>query len=106
MIFYFLPLLRIHQHSAIEEVHRSNLKHNETPKEIDQIFPYFAFYRTKEPVSLPPNHCVEHRIVRTDLDMEGNLVKLEEDAAAHVNPLQDHGNVLKIRVSDNTLKAL
>lgn len=23
----------------------------------------------------------------TDLDKEGNLVKLEEDAAAHVNPL-------------------
>ncbi|XP_058953550.1 GFP-like fluorescent chromoprotein amFP486 [Pocillopora verrucosa] len=63
-------------------------------------------YKTKEPVSLPPNHCVEHRIVRTDLDREGNLVKLEEDAAAHVNPLQDHGNVLKIRVPENTLKVL
>ena len=44
--------------------------------------------RTKEPVTLPPNHVVEHSIVRTDLDdKDGMKVQLEEIAEAHVNPL-------------------
>ena len=29
--------------------------------------------RTKEPVTLPPNHVVEHSIVRTDLDDKGGM---------------------------------
>ena len=39
---------------------------------------------------LPPNHVVEHHIVRTDLGQsdKGFMVKLEEHAAAHVNPLK------------------
>ena len=45
-------------------------------------------HRTKEPVTLPPNHVVEHRITRTDIeDKGGKKVLLEETAVAHVNPL-------------------
>ena len=42
-------------------------------------------HRTKEPVTLPQNHVVEHRITRTDI--EDKKVGLEETAVAHVNPL-------------------
>ena len=47
-------------------------------------------HRTEKPVMLPPNHVVEHHIVRTDLGQndKGFMVKLEEHAAAHVNPLK------------------
>ena len=49
---------------------------------------FFLFHRTKEPVTLPPNHVVEHRITRTDIeDKDGKKVLLEETAVAHVNPL-------------------
>ena len=49
---------------------------------------FFLLHRTKAPVTLPPNHVVEHRIVRTDLDdKEGKKVLLEEYAKAHVNPV-------------------
>ena len=39
---------------------------------------------------MPPNHVVEHHIVRSDLGQtaKGFMVKLEEHAAAHVNPLK------------------
>ena len=39
---------------------------------------------------MPPSHVVEHHIVRTDLGQsaKGFTVKLEEHAAAHVNPLK------------------
>ena len=46
---------------------------------------YFLLHRTKEPVTLPQNHVVEHRITRTDI--EDKRVLLEETAVAHVNPL-------------------
>ena len=49
---------------------------------------FFLLHRTKEPVTLPPNHVVEHRITRTDIeDKGGKKVLLEETAVAHVNPL-------------------
>ena len=49
---------------------------------------FFLFHRTKEPVTLPPNHVVEHRIIRTDIeDKDGKKFLLEETAVAHVNPL-------------------
>ena len=49
---------------------------------------FFLFHRTKEPVTLPPNHVVEHRITRNDIeDKDGKKVLLEETAVAHVNPL-------------------
>ena len=49
---------------------------------------FFHWHRTKAPVTLPPNHVVEHRIVRTDLgDKDGKKVLLEEYAKAHVNPV-------------------
>ena len=49
---------------------------------------FFLFHRTKEPVTLPPNHVVEHRITRTDIeDKDGKKFLLEETAVAHVNPL-------------------
>ena len=49
---------------------------------------FFLLHRTKEPVTLPPNHVVEHRIVRSDLDdKDGKKVLLEEYAKAHVNPV-------------------
>ena len=49
---------------------------------------FFHWHRTKVPVTLPPNHVVEHRIVRTDLDdKDGKKVLLEEYAKAHVNPV-------------------
>ncbi|PFX12807.1 GFP-like fluorescent chromoprotein FP506, partial [Stylophora pistillata] len=41
-------------------------------------------YETKQPVTLPQNHVVEHRIVRTG---DGDKVNLVETAEAHVNPL-------------------
>ena len=45
-------------------------------------------HRTKAPVTLPSNHVVEHRIVRSDLDdKDGKKVLLEEFAKAHVNPV-------------------
>ena len=51
-------------------------------------FFFFLFHRTKEPVTLPPNHVVEHRITRTDVEVkDGKKVLLEETAVAHVNPL-------------------
>ena len=46
---------------------------------------YFLLHRTKEPVTLPQNHVVEHRITRTDI--EDKKFGLEETAVAHVNPL-------------------
>ena len=46
---------------------------------------FFLLHRTKEPVTLPQNHVVEHRITRTDI--EDKKVGLEETAVAHVNPL-------------------
>ena len=50
------------------------------------FYKYFVLlYRTKEPVTLPQNHVVEHRITRTDI--EDKRVLLEETAVAHVNPL-------------------
>ena len=51
---------------------------------------FFFWHRTEKPVTLPPNHVVEHQIVRTDLgkSAKGFTVKLEEHAAAHVNPLK------------------
>ena len=52
------------------------------------LLSFFLFHRTKEPVTLPPNHVVEHRITRTDIeDKDGKKVLLEETAVAHVNPL-------------------
>ena len=49
---------------------------------------FFHLHRTKAPVTLPPNHVVEHRIVRSDLDdKDGKKVLLEEYAKAHVNPV-------------------
>ncbi|XP_027044177.1 GFP-like fluorescent chromoprotein amFP486 isoform X2 [Pocillopora damicornis] len=49
---------------------------------------FHTSYKTKAPVTLPPNHVVEHRIVRTDLDdKDGKKVLLEEYAKAHVNPV-------------------
>ena len=49
---------------------------------------FFLLHRTKEPVTLPPNHVVEHRIMRNDLDdKDGKKVLLEEYAKAHVNPV-------------------
>ena len=49
---------------------------------------FFLLHRTKAPVTLPPNHVVEHRIVRSDLDdKDGKKVMLEEYAKAHVNPV-------------------
>ena len=45
---------------------------------------FFPFPQNK----LPPNHVVEHRITRTDIeDKDGKKVLLEETAVAHVNPL-------------------
>nr|ABB17963.1 green fluorescent GFP-like protein [Stylocoeniella sp. NOA-2005] len=48
---------------------------------------FHTSYKTKKPVTLPSNHVVEHRIVRTNLDKAGNHVQLDEHAVAHVNPL-------------------
>ncbi|XP_027044184.1 GFP-like fluorescent chromoprotein amFP486 [Pocillopora damicornis] len=46
---------------------------------------FHTSYKTNEPVTLPQNHVVEHRITRTDI--EDKKVLLEETAVAHVNPL-------------------
>ena len=47
---------------------------------------FFLLHRTKKPVTLPSNHVVEHRLVRTDLDdKDGKKVLLEKYAKAHVN---------------------
>ena len=49
---------------------------------------FFLLHRTKKPVTVPSNHVVEHRLVRTDLvDKDGKKVLLEEYAKAHVNPV-------------------
>ena len=45
----------------------------------------FSFAQNKGAVTLPPNHVVEHPIVRTDI--EDREVLLEETAVAHFNPL-------------------
>nr|BAX00790.1 fluorescent protein [Acropora digitifera] len=51
---------------------------------------FHSTYKPEKPATLPPNHVVEHHIVRTDLGQsaKGFTVKLEEHAAAHVNPLK------------------
>ena len=55
-------------------------------KHISCIFiSIFSFTQNKGAVTLPPNHVVEHHIVRTDI--EDRKVLLEETAVAHVNPL-------------------
>ena len=47
---------------------------------------FFLLHGTKKPVTVPSNHVVEHRLVRTDLvDKDGKKVLLEEYAKAHVN---------------------
>ena len=47
---------------------------------------FFLLHRTKKPVTVPSNHVVEHRLVRTDLDdKDGKKVLLEKYAKAHVN---------------------
>ncbi|RMX59767.1 hypothetical protein pdam_00015358, partial [Pocillopora damicornis] len=43
---------------------------------------FHTSYKTKEPVTLPQNHVVEHRITRTDI--EDKKVLLEETAVAHL----------------------
>ncbi|CAH3104923.1 unnamed protein product [Pocillopora meandrina] len=49
---------------------------------------FFLLHRTKKPVTLPSNHVVEHRLVRTDLDNKDvKKVLLEEYVKAHVNPV-------------------
>ncbi|XP_022809786.1 GFP-like fluorescent chromoprotein amFP486 [Stylophora pistillata] len=45
---------------------------------------FHTTYKTKQPVTLPPNHVVEHRILRTG---DGDKINLVETAEAHVNPL-------------------
>ena len=45
----------------------------------------FSFAQNKGAVTLPPNHVVEHHIVRTEI--EDRKVLLEETAVAQVNPL-------------------
>lgn len=51
---------------------------------------FHSTYKPEKPVTLPPNHVIEHHIVRTDLGHKekGFMVKLEEHAAAHVNPMK------------------
>ena len=47
---------------------------------------FFLLHRTKKPVTLPSNHVVEHRLVRTDLDdKDVKKVLLDEYVKAHVN---------------------
>ena len=47
---------------------------------------FFLLHGTKKPVTVPSNHVVEHRLVRTDLDdKDGKKVLLEKYAKAHVN---------------------
>lgn len=46
---------------------------------------FHTTYKTKQPVTLPPNHVVEHHIVRTG---DSDKVNLVEYAEAHVNPLK------------------
>ena len=49
---------------------------------------FFFLHRTKKPVTLPSNHVVEHRLVRTDLDdKDVKKVLLEEYVKAHFNPV-------------------
>ena len=49
---------------------------------------FFLLHRTKKPVTLPSNHVVEHRLVRTDLDdKDVKKVLLEEYVKAHFNPV-------------------
>ena len=58
----------------------------ENVKHISCIFiSIFSFAQNKGAVTLPPNHVVEHPIVRTDI--EDRKVLLEETAVAHFNPL-------------------
>ncbi|KAK2563180.1 GFP-like fluorescent chromoprotein FP538 [Acropora cervicornis] len=47
-------------------------------------------FKTEKPVTMPPNHVIEHHIARTDLGQtaKGFAVKLDGQAAAHVNPLK------------------
>ena len=47
---------------------------------------FFLLHRTKKPVTVPSNHVVEHRLVRTDLDdKDVKKVLLKEYVKAHVN---------------------
>ena len=49
---------------------------------------FFLLHRTKKPVTLPSNHVVEHRLLRTDLDdKDVKKVLLEEYVKAHFNPV-------------------
>ena len=49
---------------------------------------FFLLHRTKKPLTVPSNHVVEHRLVRTDLDdKDVKKVLLEEYVKAHVNPV-------------------
>ena len=49
---------------------------------------FFLLHRTKKPVTVPSNHIVERRLVRTDLDdKDVKKVLLEEYVKAHVNPV-------------------
>ena len=58
----------------------------ENVKHISFIFiSIFSFAQNKGAVTLPPNHVVEHHIVRTD--SEDKKVLLEETSVAHFNPL-------------------
>ena len=54
------------------------------------FFCFCFLHRTEKPVTMPPNHVIEHHIARTDLGQtaKGFAVKLDGQAAAHVNPLK------------------